>query len=116
MTTLGLALCSAVIAGTLQTMVMFQARTLRLYDASRQSFWLARGAALSVLTALESNPAAVGTTRTVETVGGVVKESVSFGSSDNVRVEASVPGAINTVVFSYDPSAKRVTRWQDNSP
>ncbi len=115
-TTLGLALCSAVIAGTLQTMVMFQARTLQLYDASRQSFWLARGAALSVLAALEANPAAVGTTRTVETAGGVVKESVSFGTSDSVRIEATVPGAVNTVVFSYDPSAKRVTQWQDNSP
>lgn len=115
-TTLGLGLCTAVIAGTLQTMVMFQAETLRLYDASRQAYWLARGAAMNVLATLQTDPATVSSTRAVETAGWVVKENVSFGVTDSVRIEASVRGVHNVVVFSYDPNTRKVTEWQDNSP
>lgn len=115
-TTLGFGLCAAVIATTLQTMVVYQAQTLRLYGASRQAYWLGRGAALTVLSELKTNPSTVPASRTVSCAGGQVVENVTVGTVDSARIEVSVAAAVNVITFTYDPSTQKVVAWQDNTP
>lgn len=115
LTVMAIALCCALVTGTLMYIVAMDGRVETLRSQQRQAYWDARQVAGTLLQAATAGALNAGSAQyTFE--NGTVTTKVTQATSWQVEVRAEVAGAVDTVSFSYDATRHQVVSWRDNGP